>query len=180
MTEYIKKDSIIKAWAEVMAYEAELESTGEDKSRWTQFIEAAEAILEGVAEADRLDLPDRVHTKGDDWGRVYLSGKMSGLPRKQFRAKFNVAHNMLVVKHGIHPDNIVSPVSMDMMFPGFEYEDFMALDLIAISRCDTIYLLNNWKDSKGAHKEKAFAERMGLRVEYQPEEKELELKWRVK
>lgn len=142
MTEYIKRESIIKAWAEVM--------------------------------------PDRVHVKGDDWGRVYISGKMSGLPRKQFRAKFNVAHNMLVVKHGIHPDNIVSPVSMDMMFPGFDYEDFMALDLIAISRCDTIYLLNNWKDSKGAHKEKAFAERLGLRVEYQPDEEELELKWRLK
>ena len=39
-------------------------------------------------------------------------------------------------------------------------------DLEILSRCDAIYMVSNWMSSDGAHKEKEFAEQMGLKVLY--------------
>lgn len=70
--------------------------------------------------------------------KVYLSGKITGDVdyRKKFEAVQNElrAYGYVVFNPAVLPD-------------GFEYEDYMSLDLLILSRCDAIYLLRDWKNS---------------------------------
>lgn len=72
--------------------------------------------------------------------KVYLSGKITGDVdyRKQFEAVQNElrAYGYVVFNPAVLPD-------------GFEYEDYMSLDLLILSRCDAIYLLRDWENSTG-------------------------------
>ena len=44
------------------------------------------------------------------------------------------------------------------------YTEIMKLDLEELSKCDAIYLLNDWEDSPGARKELAFAREHNISV----------------
>ena len=50
-----------------------------------------------------------------------------------------------------------------------DWMKWLSGDLEIISRCDAIYMLNNWKDSKGAKMELAKAQELGLEVFYEGE-----------
>ena len=50
---------------------------------------------------------------------------------------------------------------------GFEYADYLRLDIQALLICSKIYLLKGWESSKGATLEKNIAEALGYEVEYQ-------------
>lgn len=112
--------------------------------------------------------------------RIYISGKMRGLERLKMEGGFKRAFNELVVKYGCHPDNIISPVILDRMFPCFEEEEFLELDLFLIRKMkvEAIYLMSNWPTSEGAKKEKALAEELGLEIWEQPKSEEVELRWK--
>ena len=87
--------------------------------------------------------------------KVYLSGKITG--DADYRKKFEAVQNELssygyvVFNPAVLPD-------------GFEYEDYMSLDLLILSRCDAIYLLRDWKNSPGARREVEEAKRLGLKI----------------
>ena len=49
-------------------------------------------------------------------------------------------------------------------YPAFGYEDYIAVSHAMLERCDAVFLLPNWGVSAGAKKEKAWAEKRGLRV----------------
>lgn len=92
-----------------------------------------------------------------DGKNIYLSGKITGDP--DFREKFKKKAEELtkqgwrVYNPAVHPDM-------------FTWEHFMELDLLALSKCDAIYLLDDWKDSRGAKVELAEAKRLGKRIIY--------------
>ncbi len=44
---------------------------------------------------------------------------------------------------------------------------WMEGDLEILARCDTIYMLNNWRDSKGATAELIRAQELGLEIMYE-------------
>jgi len=48
--------------------------------------------------------------------------------------------------------------------PGLGWEDFLRMDEALIERCDMVVLLPRWEQSRGALREKAFAESRGIRV----------------
>lgn len=87
--------------------------------------------------------------------KVYLSGKITG--DSNYRQKFNtmteelLSYGYVVFNPAVLPD-------------GFEYSDYMALDLLILSRCDAIFLLRDWKNSPGARLEYEEAKRLGLQV----------------
>ena len=87
--------------------------------------------------------------------KVYLSGKITG--DSNYRLKFNtmteelLSYGYVVFNPAVLPD-------------GFEYSDYMALDLMILSRCDAIFLLRDWKNSPGARLEYEEAKRLGLQV----------------
>lgn len=47
---------------------------------------------------------------------------------------------------------------------GLDWHDFLTMDEAIIERCDIVALLPRWEQSRGSLREKAFAERKGIRV----------------
>ena len=92
--------------------------------------------------------------------KIYLSGKISGDPhfKEKFaqKAKELTEKGFQVYNPTVHPDM-------------FSWEEFMELDLLALSKCDSIYLLDDWKDSRGAKIEYDEAVRLGKEVLYDKE-----------
>lgn len=92
--------------------------------------------------------------------KVYISGKMQGLPEEDYTEMFNQAQESLE-KMGYE---VVNPA-------GFNYEssvpwsDRLLSDLMEIKHCDAIYMLPNWRqESNGAATEYYFAKGSGLKV----------------
>lgn len=87
--------------------------------------------------------------------KIYLSGKISGDTnfKEKFaqKAKELTDQGHLVFNPALHPDM-------------FTWEQFMELDLKALANCDSIYLLDDWKDSRGAKIEYDEALRLGKEV----------------
>ena len=87
--------------------------------------------------------------------KIYLSGKISGDP--DFKEKFALKEKELteqghlVFNPALHPDM-------------FTWEQFMELDLKALGNCDAIYLLEDWKDSRGAKIEYDEAVKLGKEI----------------
>jgi len=53
--------------------------------------------------------------------------------------------------------------------PNGDWQRWLKGDLEIISRCDAIYMLNNWEDSKGAKLELVKAKELGLLVIFEEE-----------
>lgn len=87
--------------------------------------------------------------------KIYLSGKITG--DRNYRRKFNEAAKKL--------ENYGYAVFNPAIMPdGFDYEDYMKIDLMALSACEAIFLLDDWKSSPGAVREKNEADKLGLKV----------------
>lgn len=94
--------------------------------------------------------------------KIYISGQISGLPYDEVVAKFKEAEERLQaqgyetvnpMKNGL-PDNA-------------PWELHMALDIVQLLGCETIYLLPDWQQSKGATLEKTIAELTGKTMIYE-------------
>ena len=96
--------------------------------------------------------------------KVYLSGKMTGLPKEEYTALFSRAESFYK-NAGF---DVINPVVIGEELlkkkPKAGYEDFMKADLKALKGCSHIDLLENWETSPGANREKEEAERLGLEV----------------
>ena len=96
--------------------------------------------------------------------RVYLSGKITGLPREEYTRNFDRAER----HYRGAGFEVVNPVKLGELLLNFKpdatYEDFMLRDLEALGTCSHIAMINGWEDSPGAQREKAEAERLGLEV----------------
>lgn len=47
------------------------------------------------------------------------------------------------------------------------YEDWIAIDLEILKRCDAIFMLEDWEDSIGAREEHQFSENNNIKIYYQ-------------
>ena len=96
--------------------------------------------------------------------RIYLSGKITGREKEDYTRQFARAESFY--KTGGF--DVVNPVTIGEVIlknkPKAKWEDFMQEDLKALRTCTHIVLLEGWEESKGAKKEKAEAERMGLEI----------------
>lgn len=98
--------------------------------------------------------------------QVYLSGKITGLPKEQYTLTFAKAEQF----YKGCGYTVINPVKLGETLLRQKldatYEDFMKVDLIALKNCTHIALLEGWEDSKGAQKEKQEAEKLGLEIMY--------------
>lgn len=79
--------------------------------------------------------------------KVFISGPMSGYPDNN-KAAFMEAERMLKAA-GF---SVMNPAWLECD-ENFDAEDFLAIDMAMLSRCDSIYQLDGWKDSLGAKAE---------------------------
>lgn len=92
---------------------------------------------------------------------VYISGKMSGLTEEEYRKNFKDAENRLI-ELGY---NVVNPC--DLVYLQESYAGMLLQALYALSQCDKIYMLKNWKESNGANCEYWFAKGMGIDIMFE-------------
>lgn len=96
--------------------------------------------------------------------KIYLSGKISDLPPEEVRAKFAQAADQIRAL-GHEP---VSPLDSGIDY-GDKWEKHIAADIAMLLGCDAIYLLKDWKESKGARIEKAVANECQKSIYLQPD-----------
>ena len=96
--------------------------------------------------------------------KIYISGKITGLDRVAYLTKFALAEQNLRDKGY----SVINPAAVNGRLPDdTTYNQYMDMSMLMLSWCDAIYMLDNWKDSPGATREKEEAERNGLTVMYQ-------------
>lgn len=76
--------------------------------------------------------------------KVFISGKITGDPN--FREKFEKAEKELTEQGHL----VMNPAN----FPeGFTWDQYMKITLAMLDACDTIYLMADWVESRGAQAE---------------------------
>lgn len=96
--------------------------------------------------------------------RVYISGKMSGLERSVWREHFGLAekHVRSLGYRTVNPARF--PMArFPWLFKTLGYTATLLIDLWVLSRCDRIYLIPGWRDSRGAEIESFFAYKLRIR-----------------
>mgnify|MGYP002523816266 CR=1 FL=1 len=109
--------------------------------------------------------------------KIYISGPMSRLERSEYLARFAKAETLLT-ERGYR---VVNPCKFlicrwPWLFRLVGYNFSLCYDLWQISRCDCIYLLPGWKESKGANIESFFAWNMGVYRLTEKERKAVDVK----
>lgn len=85
---------------------------------------------------------------------IYIAGKITGNPN--YKEQFKAAEDRLS-KLGYA---VVNPV----MEEGCPYRHYINVGLRKLGHCDAIYLLRNWRRSKGARLERKYAKTVGMKI----------------
>lgn len=91
--------------------------------------------------------------------RIYISGKITGLPIEVALTMFNNATDLFENNDW----DVVNPMTLNHDHD-LSWENYMRVDLIALLKCSHIYMLKNWHTSKGANIEYNLAKDLGLTV----------------
>lgn len=92
--------------------------------------------------------------------KVYISGKVTGLPEGDTFVKFSQAAFWLKSRGY----EVVNP--LDLCSPNWEHGHCMRVCLRALTECDALCLLSDWGDSVGACTEYFVAHSLGMRIMY--------------
>ena len=94
--------------------------------------------------------------------KIYISGPITGT--KDYMSRFSTAH----IKLARHGYSVVNPAMVNAMLPeDTTHDEYMAMSFAMLDMCDTIYMLDNWEQSKGAKMEFERALKNGLNIIYQ-------------
>lgn len=92
---------------------------------------------------------------------IYISGKISGLDIEVARLNFASA------KIRLFPDIVINPMEIEPMFGLSNWYCHMFADVWELFRCDSIYMLTNWKESRGARIEHFIAKLFKINIYYE-------------
>jgi len=80
--------------------------------------------------------------------KIYIAGKITDNPN--YMEQFSIAESFLKQKgHAVMNPTILPP--------GFEHHEYMKICFSMIDACEAVYMLDNWRDSKGATMEYKYA-----------------------
>ena len=91
--------------------------------------------------------------------KVYVSGKITGLTPATFMKNFHRAE-MCLIRDG---HTVMNPTVLSMN-PGFSHGDYMHVCYAMVDVCDAVYMLRDWRDSKGAKLELEYARKLGKEI----------------
>ena len=97
--------------------------------------------------------------------KIYISGKMRGLPEEESRKIFKAAEQYL--KELGH--DVINPWDNEHKKNEKckDWSDYILFDLPILKTCDAIFMLDNWRDCWGAKCEHAFASGNGMEIIYE-------------
>lgn len=97
--------------------------------------------------------------------KVYIAGKVTGLPVSEYAENFSKAEEFLSGKgfQTINPVKLIETVQ-DAIPWELSHMEIMDIDLTVLAYCDAIYLMKNWKESRGAREEYRHAIGNGLDI----------------
>lgn len=98
---------------------------------------------------------------------IYISGKYSASTPEEIQGYVDHANNagIRLLREGRVP--IIPHVNFHFFPKDVTYKQFILADLAIMKRCDSVYMLNNFKDSRGAKIELWLAKRRGMKIEYE-------------
>jgi len=91
--------------------------------------------------------------------KIYISGKITGLPFREVKAKFQAVQNFLE-ELGFE---IVNPMNNGLT-KNDNWEQHMIKDIAELFACEAIYMIDNWAESLGASIEYDIAKRMDKKI----------------
>ena len=91
--------------------------------------------------------------------KIYISGKVTGLPWCDVRDNFEKAQRVLEEKGY----KVINPLNNGLL-PDDEQANHMRADIKLLMDCDAIYMQSNWIESRGAWLEREIAGKLGYRV----------------
>lgn len=89
--------------------------------------------------------------------KIYIAGKVTGLPERKTANKFLNAEILLALEdfQGISPLKVVNN-------PKADWKEAMKLCIVALIECDAVLLLPDWMRSKGAKLEVEICDQLGI------------------
>lgn len=100
--------------------------------------------------------------------KIYLSGPITGI--ENYKEKFAAAEREARERLSDWEPEVFNPA--DVILPNTAtHEDYMKICMRELAKCDTIYMLNGWQDSRGACREYGYAlgRRMAILHQTKPE-----------
>lgn len=94
--------------------------------------------------------------------KVYISGKITGLPLSEAEERFKDAEELISALN-LTP---VNPLKNGLPRHS-TWEEHMAKDIELLKQCEAIFMLENWEDSRGAKIEYDFAIGSGKTIMYE-------------
>ena len=99
---------------------------------------------------------------------IYIVGSISGDPN--YKMKFRKAEKHL---REMRFDKVINPICVTDNLP---YECYAPISIGFVQACDCLFVLGDWKESKGARAEVAYAEMLGKEIFYEENIPNLEIK----
>ena len=98
---------------------------------------------------------------------IYIAGPITGKPNFNWDAFYN-AESELQDDNWLTVNPCTSALSRKLQqqetISKSDIKDVMLLDISLLANCDAVYMLNGWKESKGACAEYTFAKAIGLQI----------------
>jgi hypothetical protein len=103
--------------------------------------------------------------------KIYLSGKISGLTYEEALSLFEAAEKeaLKIAEEVVNPMKLAFELFQPKDLDNITWGEYMVNDLHAIMNegIDSIYMLENWKDSDGANIELFVAQTKNLAIHFQ-------------
>ena len=93
--------------------------------------------------------------------KTYISGKITGIENEAYDMFESAQMYLLIIGQ-----NPVNPMKLPHNH-NKSWEAYMKEDIKALLECDAIYMLENWRGSKGARIECKLADDLGIKIIYQ-------------
>jgi hypothetical protein len=95
--------------------------------------------------------------------RIYISGPITGLHPTLVQRIFQAAQKHL---RQLGFEEVVNPTTLDHDHDQ-TWESYMIADIKELFYCDAIFMLKNWRSSRGARIEHAIAKELKLEIVYE-------------
>lgn len=95
--------------------------------------------------------------------KIYVSGQITGLDRKEVEIKFQSAKDKIT----LIGFDCITPLEICPFNKDYTWNDYMIEDIKGLFECDGIYMLRDWQESVGARIELAIAKELGLQIFYE-------------